>query len=124
MDIETWQTSSLKLCHVIDTILLDGAMFLTTSHARYKKKARGLRAAGPPIAIPMYMGITSAERIHMSSVYLVAGRMMLEASWRGFKKRGALSHPIADRMPVSCVLKNSTLRLRDGFGKLKTCPLM
>ena len=83
---------------MIDTVHLDGAMFLTTSHAWYKKKAGGWEGAAPPCAILMYMGIASAERIHVSSLYLFAGRRMSEARWRGFQKRWAPGPPFADRL--------------------------
>ena len=74
-----------------------------------KRGVGGGAAAPQPIA--MYMGIASAERIHMNSVYLYAGRMMFETNLRGFKKREAPGPPFANRMPVSWILKNSTLRL-------------
>ena len=43
--------------YVIDGILFDGALFLTASHARHKKKAGRLGA--PPFANPMYVFIMS-----------------------------------------------------------------
>ena len=81
--------------YVIDGILFDGALFLTASHARHKKKAGRLGA--PPICKPN----VRIHHVHLNSVF--AGGMMFEASLRSVTKQGSPPH-----LQTNCVY--------DGFG--------
>ena len=46
----------------------------------------------------MYIGIASAERVHMGSIDNFASKLMFEASLRGFNKRGPICRQNACNM--------------------------